>query len=263
METTEVKERPIIFSSPMVRAILEGRKTQTRRVIKPRPDEVREGKPIIPCNRVEEGAGGQRARITGRSIECPHGQSGDELWVRETFWGKHDVEYGDYGHVIHNGPVLDVGKEFHPGIDYCATPTAFNPPVGKKSRGRPFLKHEKAEPGVWWLQPPDDWNGEESDYSERGQWVFLQWPPEEFTKHPSIHMPQWASRITLEITDVRVERLQKISHVDVESEGASNSVNNELFWPKLWDSINAKRGFGWETNPFVWVLEFRKKTGSK
>ncbi len=85
------------------------------------------------------------------------------------------------------------------------------------------------------------------------------WPTR---NRPSIHMPRWASRIDLEITDVRVERVQEISLDDCVAEGvidprcAGRSTAN---FAALWDSINAKRGFGWEANPWVWVIEFRKE----
>lgn len=79
---------------------------------------------------------------------------------------------------------------------------------------------------------------------------------------PSIHMPRWASRITLEITDIRVERLQEINSLDVVAEGFSNGESNWLtlrgLFINFWNSINAKRGFGWDTNPYVWVIEFKR-----
>ena len=84
-----------------------------------------------------------------------------------------------------------------------------------------------------------------------------------FSWKPSIHMPRWASRITLEITDVRVERLQEISPLDIVAEGYDSfGIPSGVFWFKeLWDSINAKRGYGWEVNPWVWVISFRRLDG--
>lgn len=82
---------------------------------------------------------------------------------------------------------------------------------------------------------------------------------------PSIHMPRWASRINLEITDIRVERLQEINEEDAKHEGVKR-INAGDFgmetWSSafrnLWDSINSKRGYGWDTNPWVWVIEFKR-----
>ena len=186
-------EHPILFSGEMVRAIMEGRKTQTRRVIKPQPNDIRES-PFVKSG-----------------IEDTHGYEikrkyapGDRLWVRET-WHQHSSD-----------------DDFCTGeIHYRATEIC----VGTK-------------------------------------WI------------PSIFMPRWASRITLEVVSVRVERVQDISEEDALSEGISfwkpkemdNRPFEENFWTNypqfafqnLWDSINAKRGYGWDVNPWVWVIEFRK-----
>jgi hypothetical protein len=96
-----------------------------------------------------------------------------------------------------------------------------------------------------------------ADYPSWQPWTGTKW-------RPSIHMPRWASRITLEVTGVRVERVQEITALDIEREGAitqATEINDVLpIWVKLWDSINAKRGFGWAVNPFVWVVEFKRVT---
>ena len=83
------------------------------------------------------------------------------------------------------------------------------------------------------------------------------------TWRPSIHMPRWASRITLEITEVRVERVQEITEEDAKTEGVNeiSLIDRDGYYSSfadLWDSINAKRGYGWDTNPWVWVISFDK-----
>ena len=217
---TAPKEHPILFSGAMVRAILDGRKTQTRRVVKPQPDEVfeRSGDVLL--------AWGEEARSV--SVQCPYGAPGDLLWVREThayIWPA----------PVDNGMVYD---DEHP-------------------EGRPIRRDEceveyradtgNAYPGDW---PPEDARGN----SEAPKWS------------PSIFMPRWASRLTLRVTDVRVERLQSISEADAEAEGAEpilvppdgGSCPFCEGFRRLWDSINAKRGHGWDTNPWVWVVSFER-----
>lgn len=190
------KERPILFSGPMVRAILEGKKTQTRRVVRPQP-EIIPGAPALQAwlEVVDDG-----------TIPCPYGVPGDRLWVRET-WGRTDYEY--------DGPFQN-----------CT------------------IYRADGESGL-------------SDVTAN------RW-------RPSIHMPRWASRLTLEVVDVRVERVQSISNTDAEAEGVaawakaycSQRPRDELqpwaYFQLLWDSINKSRGYGWDANPWVWVVEFRR-----
>jgi len=181
-----MKERPILFSGPMVRAILEGRKTQTRRVIKPQPV-------------------GSNYRIDLKKPVCPYGRPGDRLWVRETF-----VRF-DRSH--------------------------WPPKYGYKA--------DTLGPGF-----------EESEQARKD--LGYKW-------RPSIFMPRAASRLDLEVLGVRVERIQEISSEGAMDEGVYKKIdqpaNNFLPIPafrELWDSINAKRGFAWESNPWVWVVDFRK-----
>ncbi len=167
-----MSEKPILFSGEMIRAVLDGRKTQTRRVVKPQPV----GLWAAP----------------GKS-RCPYGQPGGRLWVRETFYPERS----------HRGPV-----------SYRAT----------------------------WPRDDD--------------------PPDGGWK-PSIFMPRWASRITLEIVSVRVEQVQDISEDDARAEGVDDGTGQTRplhpYWFRaLWDSINSKRGYGWEKNPWVWVVAFRR-----
>lgn len=172
-----MKERPILFSGPMVRAILEGRKTQTRRVVKPQPAHIAGIGTVLNID-----------TITGKA--CPYGKPGDRLWVRETW----------------DGVRLDGGGAL---VSYRAD--------GDKP------------------------------VTDDGRW------------HPSIHMPRWASRITLEVVSVRVERLQEISEEDAMAEGVALAENYRgpvAHFASLWEQIN---GLGsWNANPWVWVVEFRR-----
>jgi len=214
-----MKEHPIIFSGPMVRAILDGRKTQTRRVVKPQPPnktrhmQLTEGE-WCAFGEGTQVAGGAWCGETGdppfNRWKCPYGQRGDMLWVRE-IWKP-----------TCSGLTVDTY------VRYCADDSRREIVHNLECRGH-----------------------------DTERW------------RPSIHMPRWASRLTLEVTGVRVERVQDISNTDLMAEGITpdEMPDSEDPWAdfydryqvpfmRLWDSINAKRGYPWESNPWVWVVEF-------
>lgn len=223
-----MKERPILFSGPMVRAILDGRKTQTRRVVKPQPVQMDDRHYMThPGSMIY----GKSALLNKLSRKCPYGQPGDQLWVRETWL------YDDYMHSETAGkPDLPGGLYSH-RIVYRAT--------------QPEYPVETIGSQKW---------------------------------RPSIHMPRWASRINLEIIDVRIERLQDISIKDALAEGITGvTKDNEVVkycvldkgdrssiawvdmprspiqaYKRLWDSINAARGYSWDSNPFIWVIKYER-----
>lgn len=185
-----MKEHPILFSTSMVQAILDGRKTMTRRVVKsPKWSEP------------------SRALV---DFECPYGWIGDRLWVRET-WAK---------------PPMLTNKMLRDGADTW--------------------------PKCVYL----------ADDVDIGQWKEWGWKVK-----PSIFMPRWASRITLEITNIRVERLQDITSADSIKEGMYSYANSQTIdcetrdprddFKILWDSINGKK-HPWSSNPWVWVISFRR-----
>ena len=225
------RERPILFSSPMVRALLAGTKMQTRRVAK--IDDVAYGKPVQWVS--------VASCTTGiMEVRCPYGEPGDRLWVRET-WSP------------------------DPPIDSSWASTEWNG-CGRRIDGVPerFQHPRFCNYSADWLHGPIVWR-------------------------PSIHMPRWASRLTLEITGVRVERLQEISEADAVAEGCKADPFPGPWWqgyrdkgetppswmiePKriphkphldrsavdayraLWMQINGRGS--WDANPWVWVLEFR------
>ena len=239
-----MKERPILFNAEMVRAVLDGRKTVTRRVVKPQPPSS-----VIRCNRyceldgpeflwMEQGrVGFEMAKglccPVGQTFKSPYGSPGDRLWVRET-WQAADCAQ----HIFECPP-----REIPSG----------NANVWYRADGELYV---------------DDGDGciaEDKHGNERT-----------VTWRPSIHMPHWASRIQLEVVSVRVERVQEISRKDAISEGLTKwlSPNNvihygiqhadvweldpRLTFKRLWDSINAKRGYGWDANPWCWVVEFKR-----
>jgi hypothetical protein len=200
---TKKIERPILFSAPMVRAILEGRKSQTRRVAHESYRNIFEASSL---------ANGYVAlNVFAGEIHSPYGNPGDRLWVRETF-------YIDRGYCI----IRPLPRERPAGIDDCI--------------------YYRAD-GECCEQIPECCCGELGPTPWR----------------PSIHMPRWASRITLEVVGVRVERLREITEQDAISEGmlTLGPSSRERF-EKFWDSINAKRGLEWGANPWVWVIEFKK-----
>ena len=209
-----MKEHPILFSAQMVRALLDGSKTQTRRIAKIFPATDREIDIVAFL----------------KSNKCPYGKIGDRLWVRETWipdaprdgaW-EHSAFYGCKGTSLNMIPNHFKNKE------HCIYRST--------------------------------WDG----------FSLIGWKP-------SIHMPRWASRITLEITNVRVGRLQDISEEDAKAEGArkyasANSLSHggwshnehhvhstaRQSFENLWESINGARS--WDENPYVWVIEFKKVT---
>lgn len=196
-----MKSRPILFNAPMVRAVLEGSKTQTRRVLKSQALEWIS----TPVGFDPQFIADAENRLS------PYGQIGDQLWVRETFC---------------EVPMTDLAN--------CKTSIFIEFAAGKK-----YLKQGK---------PPAIWDS----YKPEG----VKWKP-------SIFMPRAASRITLEITGVRVERLQDISEVDALAEGVEPlSDPGAVFAPAksaycdLWESINGAGS--WGLNPWVWVLEFKR-----
>lgn len=205
MTTTATRERPILFSGPMVRAILDGRKSQTRRVVK-----FCKGGPFADhrhwptCYRTHDGGWGWcdgdapiPAMFDRPGKLCPYGQPGDRLWVREAFC------YGDQ--------------------EPCDCPAS-------ACRCRPSVHYR------------EDWGGIDDD---------VRW-------RPSIHMPRWACRLTLEVMSVRVQRVQDINEWDAVEEGRSLTPGDPRgYFPETWDEINGKRGFGWDANPWVWAVKFK------
>ena len=213
-----MKERPILFSGPMVRAILDGRKTCTRRIMKPQlPTSYQFGGFTMSTH-------SDRFDSAGVQYRCPYGNAGDLLWVKET-----TIRVEEHGYL---GPMYAESEDGKLAID-----------VG--------VGHDDYYPDI---------------------------TPEEIKFRPSIFMPKKYARIWLEITDVRVERLQDISGPEIEKEGVVKGCCNgylcgcrggyvkpidgeavddpALEFCDLWESINGKGS--WDENPWVWVVEFKR-----
>lgn len=234
--------RPILFSVPMVRSTLEGIKTKTRRLVKQQPFLDAMGNFCSPGKKGQHSCWGQRidgAPCTRDFVKsrCPYGIPGDLLWVRET-WKTGMTGAG-------------------PQITYKATPDYFSIDAwdGPDEGAGPSFNYDRCQNADF-----SAWLGDV--LSNDGPW------------RPSIFMPRWANRLTLEITDVRVERLQDISESDAIAEGyptscwvpdfkqvrhlenlPENRIPARLWYRVLWDQIN---GIGaWDENPFVWCISFR------
>ncbi|WP_373392717.1 hypothetical protein ACEPRU_16980 [Raoultella ornithinolytica] len=231
---TKITERGMIFNAEMVRALLAGRKTQTRRPV---------GLPHTDRDAMCELSGNELAGelSAGNYRNSPHGKPGDRIWVRET-WAILGNE---------DGCCIDWEEKL------CK--------ADERSAARIYRASCEQRPGNYglWSIPDDaDWKPHTKDYQYEGAW------------RPSIHMPRWASRITLEITDVRVERLNSISESDAIAEGLERYNDDgiiyygpfgrgdcrpEVAYRDLWLSIYGAES--WQANPWVWVIEFKRVEG--
>lgn len=209
-----MKERPILFKGEMVRAILAGTKTQTRRAMNPQPVPWGTfGGWSLPksCYGSED-----CFRESAPIFETRFGRPGDRLWVRETF-----VQ----GWALSADGCVDQFDE-----------------AGNERPMKTFYR--ATSPDLNWYDGGDDCK------------IKTPWKP-------SIHMPRWASRITLEITEVRVERLQDISRGDAMAEGCpfpnmADGDNPRHWYADLWNSINRNTPGSWDANPWVWCVSFRR-----
>ena len=256
-----MKERPILFSGEMVKAILDGRKSQTRRVIKPQPPELFKwfGFVLESTDRKKK-----RGDVmfeyddAHHYARCLYGQPGDRLWVKEAWrvvgWHEGEPYYLQYK--------ADMKMSAEPGDSN-------------------FYDEDKYS--QYWLDCSEDMNKAGIPTDENGIYQIEGDPPTRWRS--PLFMPRWASRINLEIANVRVERVQDISRDDAFAEGVE-AVNPYVIEPglppgfprafrdyqnannfftadpvpsfkSLWNSINAKRGYGTEVNPWVWVIEFK------
>lgn len=245
-----MKERPILFSTPMVRAILEGRKTQTRRIIKPQYEV---SGSIWTSIKTKTWMHQSKIENCESLLKvCPYGQVGDILWVRETWQVVFELEYD---HHAMDGSCVNI-REWIPNFDSVEKTC-----VGLSSEWSCASMPERNKYYVYMTSDIQFIDGKHK----------LKWKP-------SIFMPKAASRIKLEITDIRVERLCDITEKDAISEGIeykewkNGPVNcngykdysgGGVYFPRpiasyysLWESINGKGS--WEKNPFVWVITFNR-----
>lgn len=245
-----MKERGMIFNAEMVRAILDGRKTQTRRIAKLSHERGMK-------NPVVRGKNGQASYVGCHlaAMLCPFGQPGDRIWVRETWalLGNEDGCCIDWNGKLCKGDEREAARIY-----------------------RASCEQKPGDYGLWSIPDDADWKTYTENEKFEGAW------------RPSIHMPRWASRITLEITGVRVERLNDISHEDAGREGIHTEVWDQTvvarnyaaddeffqFWDEsiphyvnmdelyrssfqsLWQSIYGEES--WQANPWVWAITFRR-----
>lgn len=228
-----MKERGIIFNSEMVRAIIDGRKTQTRRIVKHQRHPSQE---IKFCDDGFFHWSMIGAEKPLSAINYEYGRVGARLWVRETYslLGNEDACPIDWNDNIVN--------------DKTEAARIYRASCVQKS----------GDYGLWSIPDEADWKPHTEEMKFEGSWT------------PSIHMPRWASRITLEITDVRVERLQDISKQDAISEGAPRGhhsidvISKRFGFPcfsrswfaQIWMDIYGEDN--WVANPWVWVIEFKR-----
>lgn len=231
-------ERPILFSAPMVRAILDGKKTQTRRVVTPQPSADWDGR-MLECvwyhpsierrGQLEPGPEIFGFADDREGWKCPYGAPGARMYIKESAWmycerrpnGTTKTGRAKWVYVpLESAPV-------HYAVDGHKPTTAVVHPETKNQWG-------------WRLKV-------------------------------ARFLPRWASRITLEVTDLSVERVQHICEADAIAEGFqgrrwdekqkdydSSSLSGRDRFRDLWNDLNAPRGFGWKENPWVWVVEFRR-----
>lgn len=216
-----VRERPILFSAPMVHALLAGTKTQTRRIAKVEDTMGRAS--ILAPRRGNSTASTfllpEHAALAAAAC-CPYGRPGDRLWVREAF------------------RFLDSFDGDSPSR------------VGERCVDAGYRKP--------WAPTRYEVDGLMRNWMTVGTPTYPPTPPAPGKLRPSMFMPRWASRILLEVTDVRVERLQDISAEDCFAEGIDLRVETpaKTQYARLWDEINGDGA--WEANPWVWAVSFRR-----
>ena len=297
-----MKEHPILFKSDMIKAILDGRKTQTRRVIK----KAAAATLVMTINNRSDQWGIMSDKIgtfcapaqPGHHVQyddvfCPYGVPGDRLAQRPTKAGWYDVRWEPrdkweriwlweggkcWGRDRSDDPeavdqdIIDPDKiEWKTPGDRLWVRESYH----LKSIGDDFIELIYAADGTGKSCYIDDPCAEDE---KRAMEILSRDNERDFLGyHPSIYMPRWASRITLEVLSVRVERVQEISGEDCCKEGAitltelnqrikraddtpfheQNAREARRVFRNLWDSINAARGYGWDKNPFCWVVEFK------
>lgn len=219
-----MKETLLLMCGEMVRAVLEDRKTQTRRIIRGITWIANTAKGVESYWRFEGAAGGGEFDpewVKRGECKCPYGQPGDRIYFKETHyrWGRWRKDgLTKTGRQRWRFKAVPWEGESN-GIRFCVNETRAFEPAKKRNK-------------IGWH------------------------------KRPSIFMPRLAARVWATITDVRVERVQEIRHYDALAEGMSSSESKTPFtkYRELWDRLNAKRGFGWGKNPWAWVLTFKRIT---